>query len=65
MHETEILFIFSSTTRSVSFIVPCTTFSVSVSGVDHQELVSMAESSLSLVKEGLSVDEEACSYYGG
>lgn len=36
-----------------------------VAGVDHQELVSMADSSLSSVREGLSTDEETCLYNGG
>ncbi len=36
-----------------------------VSGVDHQELVEMADSSLSPIREGLSTSEEASDYYGG
>jgi ubiquinol-cytochrome c reductase core subunit 2 len=34
-------------------------------GVDHQELVSRAESSFSSVREGPSSDEETCHYCGG
>jgi ubiquinol-cytochrome c reductase core subunit 2 len=34
-------------------------------GVDHAELVSMAQSSLSSAREGLSTDEETSHYYGG